>query len=76
METIGVRAFGYLIPILLGVYYVLVTDASSKSKAAVGIVLLMSFLSLFAVPTYWIWALLTQIVVGLYVAFYLTFRKR
>ena len=76
MESFGVRPFMYLIPLLLGAYYVFVTDASSRSKAIVGIVLLLSFLSIFAVPTYWIWALLTQIAVGLYVAFYLTFKRR
>jgi len=62
MESIAeIRSYVYLIPLLLGVYYVLVTDASSRSKAAVGIVLLLSFSVIFAAPTYWLWAVLTQI---------------
>lgn len=76
MESIAVRSAVYLIPILLGTYYIFVTDASSRSKAVVGIVLVLSFSSIFAVPAYWIWAVLTQIAVGLYVAFYLTFKRR
>ena len=76
MDGIGIRPFVYLIPLLLGAYYVFVTDASSRSKAAVGTILLVSLFAMFAVPAYWLLALLTQIAVGLYIAFYLTFKRR
>jgi hypothetical protein len=76
MEGIGVRPFVYLVPLLLGGWYVFVTDASARSKIVVGVLLLLSFFWIFAVPVQWVWALLVQIGVGLYVAFYLTFKKR
>jgi hypothetical protein len=76
MEGIGVRPFVYLIPLLLGAYYVFVTDASSRSKALVGTILLVSFLAMYAVPTFWLLAVLTQVAVGLYIAFYLALKRR
>ena len=76
MEGIGVRPFAYLIPLLLGAYYVLVTDASSNSKVAVSVLLLVSVFALFAAPAYWIWAVLLQVLVGMHIAFHLTFKNR
>jgi hypothetical protein len=53
-----------------------VTDASSRSKALVGTILLVSFLAMYAVPTFWLLAVLTQVAVGLYIAFYLALKRR
>jgi energy-converting hydrogenase Eha subunit G len=76
MEGITVRPFVSLIPLLLGGYYLFVSDASSRSKGVVGALLVLSFVLMFAVPTYWLWALLAQIGVGIYIAFYLTFKRQ
>ena len=76
MDGIAVRPFVSSIPLLLGVYYLFVSDASSRSKSVVGALLVLSLVLMFAVPTYWLWALLTQIGVGIYIAFYLTFTRQ
>ena len=67
---------GTFAPIFLGGYYIFVTDASLSSKLVVGSLLGLSLLVVFAVPTYWLWVLLLQIAVGIYIVFYLAWKKR
>ena len=65
------RYVATLLPLMLGGYYVFVTEATTRSKAIVAVLLLVSFTSMFVVPVYRPWALLLQIGVGVYIAFYL-----
>lgn len=79
--TLVIRGFPRLVwlallPMLLGSYYVFVTDASSSSKSIVAIVLVLSVVALFAVPTYWLWVLLLQVAVGIYIVFYFARTRR
>jgi len=66
---------GALIPLFLGCYYVFVTDASLNSKLVVAVLLLVSLAVLFALPSYWLWVLLLQVAVGLYVGFFLAWKR-
>ena len=70
------RYVATLLPLMLGGYYVFVTEATTRSKAIVAVLLLVSFTSMFIVPVYWLWALLLQIVVGVYIAFYLAWKRQ
>jgi hypothetical protein len=76
MEGIPFRFAVPVLPILLGGYYVFVTDASSISKSIVTVLLVLSVATLFAMPSYWLGALLVQIAVGIYVAFYLVWKRQ
>ena len=67
---------GALLPIFLGAYYIFVLDASSSSKSIVAVLLLLSLVMLLALPAYWLWALLLQIAVGIYIAFYLAWKRQ
>ena len=70
------RYVANLLPLLLGGYYVFATDATTRSKAIVAVLLFVSFTSVFLVPAYWLWALLLQIVIGIYVVFYLAWKRQ
>ena len=70
------RYVATLLPLMLGGYYVFVTEATTRSKAIVAVLLLVSFASMFVVPVYWLWALLLQIGVGVYIAFYLAWKRQ
>ena len=70
------RYVATLLPLMLGGYYVFVTEATTRSKAIVAVLLLVSFTSMFIVPVYWLWALLLQIVVGVYITFYLAWKRQ
>ena len=70
------RYVATLLPLMLGGYYIFVTEATTRSKAIVAVLLLVSFASMFVVPVYWLWALLLQIGVGLYIAFYLVGKRQ
>jgi O-antigen/teichoic acid export membrane protein len=76
MEGIPFRFAVPVLPILLGGYYVFVTDASSISKSFVTVLLVLSVAMLFAAPSYWLWALLMQVAVGIFVAFYLAWKRQ
>jgi O-antigen/teichoic acid export membrane protein len=76
MEGIPFRFAVPVLPILLGGYYVFVTDASSISKSFVTVLLVLSVAMLFATPSYWLWALLVQVAVGIFVAFYLAWKRQ
>ena len=65
-----------LLPLMLGGYYIFVMEATTRSKAIVAVLLLVSFTSMFIVPDYWLWALLLQIGVGVYVAFLLVWKRQ
>jgi hypothetical protein len=66
---------GALVPVILGGYYIFVTDASLTSKSVVGFLFAISLVVVFAAPIYWLWVLLLQVAVGVYIAFYLAWRK-
>ena len=70
------RYVATLLPLMLGGYYVFVTEATTRSKAIVAVFLLVSFISMFTVPAYWLWSLLLQIGVGVYIAFYLVWKHQ
>ena len=70
------RYVATLLPLMLGGYYVFVTEATTRSKAIVAALLFVSFTSMFAVPVYWLWALLLQICVGVYITFYLALKRQ
>jgi len=55
---------------LLGAYYIFATDASSSSKTIVVALLAASVVALFVKPNYWLWVLLSQVAVGIYIVFY------
>lgn len=69
------RYVATLLPLLLGGYYVFITEATTRSKSVVAVLLCVSLTSMFAVPVYWVWALLLQICVGVYIAFYLALKR-
>lgn len=70
------RYIATLLPLLLGGYYVFVSEATARSRAIVAILFLISFAMLLVVPVYWLWALLLQIAVGLYIVFYFSRKRR
>lgn len=69
------RLWAAVIPILLAGYYVLLTDASSGSKSIVAVLLILSIVTLFVLPSYWLWALLVQVALGIYVVLYLAWNR-
>jgi hypothetical protein len=60
---------------LLGTYYLLVTDASSRSKRIIAALLAASFVTLFIKPNYWFWVLMSHVAVGIYIIFYLAWTR-
>jgi uncharacterized membrane protein len=64
-----------LLPLLLGCYYIFVTEATTSSKSIIAAVLVLSLIILLAVPSYWLWILLLQTAVGIYVVFYLAWNR-
>jgi len=60
---------------LLGAYYIFVTDASSSSKTIVAALLTASPVALFLKPNYWLWVLLLHVAVGIYIVFYLAWKR-
>ena len=82
MEEISlvIRSFPRLailavLPMLLGGYYIFVTDASLSSKSIVAVLLVLSLIALFVVPAYWLWVLLLQVAIGIYIVFYLAWTR-
>ena len=69
------RTVSTLLPLLLGSYYVFVTEATTRSKTVVAALLCVSLTPMFAVPVYLHWALLLQISGGVYIAFYLSLKR-
>ena len=67
---------GDLVAILLGAYYIFATDASSSSKTIVAALLAASLAALFVKPNYWLWVLLSHVAVGMYVIFYLAWKRQ
>jgi hypothetical protein len=65
-----------LIPIFLSGYYIFVTDASSRSKSIIVLLLVLSFVVLFVVPGYWLLVLLLQAAIGIYIIFYLAWTRK
>ncbi len=71
--------FEFLVPIaplLVGSYYVFVADASTRSKAIVALVLVLSLATVLVVPAYWLGCLLLQTAVGIYVVLYLAWTRQ
>lgn len=69
------RYVATLLPLMLGAYYVFVTEATTRSKAIVATLFIIAFTLMFAVPVYRQWALLLQLCVGVYMAFYLALKR-
>lgn len=67
---------GAFIPIALSIYYVLATDASRKSKLIIAFLLVFTLVVLVMIPVYWLWVLLFQVVVGIYVAICIIWDQR
>ncbi len=65
-----------LIPIFLSGYYIFVTDASSRSKSIIAVLLVLSFVVLFSVLSYWLMVLLLQVAIGIYIIFYLAWTRK
>ena len=62
---------GYgLIPLVasiaLGIHHVLVTDASTRSKASVSVIVITSLVIWFGFPKWMVWATVLQSSVGVY----------
>jgi len=66
---------GAVLPMMLGGYYVFATDASSSSKLVLAGLLVLSLIALLAVPPIWLWVLLLQVAVGIYIVFYLAWTR-
>ena len=64
-----------VLPMVLGCIYIFVTDASLLSKSVVAFLLVLPLIAFLAVPAIWLWVLLLQVAVGVYIVFYLARRR-
>ena len=76
MEGIPLRFWVSVLPLLLVGYYLFVTDATVSSKTILAVLFGVSVILFFVHPAVWLWAILLQDALGIYIAFYLTLRKQ